>query len=287
LTQREIAERIGLSPSQVSYLMKRTGLSRRLGAQTRLQKLLDSGEAEGMTQGEIAERIGASRARVSQLMKEGGISYRRPRRAQKRLQEFFDSGEAEGLTQKEIAERVGVSPTRASQLIKEMGVPYQRPRRTQKRLQKLLDSGEAEGMTRREVAERIGVSPGHVSLLLKNMGISHRPFKAGRQRDPEIRERLQRLFDSGEAEKMTQREIAERVGASRASVYQWMKEAGISYRRPRRPGPTQKRLQKLLDSGEAEGLTQKEIGERIGVGQVRVSYLMKRMGLSRRRKGRR
>jgi transcriptional regulator with XRE-family HTH domain len=258
-------------------------------ARARLQELFASGEAEG------AKRLGVSQASVYQWMKEAGIPYRTPRRpgpAQKRLQEFFDSGEAEGLTQKEIGERIGLSPSQVSYLMKEGGISYRRPRRvspTQKRLQEFLDSGEAEGLTHREIGERIGVSQARVSRLIKGMGIS-RPTLRGRHCDAGRRERLQELFDSGEMEGLTQREIGERIGTNRQRVSYLMIEMGIPYRGPRRTSPVQKRLQEFFDSGEAEGLTQKEIGERIGLSAARVSQLMRKMGkmgISRRRKERR
>lgn len=98
----------------------------------------------------------------------------------------------------------------------------------------------------------------------------------------DARTRLQELLDSGEMEGLTQREIGERIGLSQARVSYLIKEMGIPYQRLRRGSPAQKRLQKLLDSGEAEGLTQKEIGERIGLSATRVSQLMRKMGISRR-----
>jgi len=122
--------------------------------------------------------------------------------------------------------------------------------------------------------------------LMKEMGI---PYRRPRRASP-TQKRLQELFASGEAEGLTQREIAKRLGVSTGSVSTLVKEMGIPYRRP---NPTQKRLQELFASGEAEGLTHTEIGERIGISQSMVSRLMRKMGkmgkmgISRRRKGRR
>ncbi|MFW9889156.1 MAG: hypothetical protein ACFFER_13305 [Candidatus Thorarchaeota archaeon] len=131
LSQKVIAERLGISESTVGRAFKKNGWTARAGWRTRPSKSVDPIKIwqmyfeEGLTQREIVEKLGISRSRIINVFKTHGW---KSRPASPRGVEIVDPYEVhrlyfeEGLSQRRIAGKLGLkSVTPIVRLFREMG----------------------------------------------------------------------------------------------------------------------------------------------------------------------
>jgi len=157
------------------------------------------------------------------------------RTAKARIQEFVKSGQADGLTQKEIAARFGVSQSWVTQVMRSMGIcRNKRSSPAKMRLQHLIKACDIEKLTDRQIGDLIGVHSVYAGYLLRGMGYGRDQGrgtgKAAPVRTGETpRVQIQKLFESGEAEVLSQRQIADRIGVTQAYVYILIKKLNLPY----------------------------------------------------------
>ena len=158
-----------------------------------------------------------------------------------------------------------------------------REERTAKsRIQEFVKSGQADGLTQKEIAARFGVSQAWVTQVMRSMGICRN------KRSSPAKMRLQHLAKACDIEKLTDRQIGDLIGVH--SVYAGYLLRDMGYGRnqgrgtgkapPVRTGETARvQIQKLFESGQAEGLSPKQIADQIGVTKAYVHILIRKLNL--------
>jgi transcriptional regulator with XRE-family HTH domain len=119
LSQKAIAEHLGIAESTVGRAFKKNGWTARAGWRTRHPKSVDPIKIwrmyfeGGLTQREIAEKLGISRSRIISTFKAHGWKSRpaKPRREEVDPDEVRRLYFVDGLTQKEAAEKLGLRST--------------------------------------------------------------------------------------------------------------------------------------------------------------------------------
>ena len=151
------------------------------------------------------------------------------------IQEFVESGQADELTQKEIAKIFGVSTAWVTQVMRSMGIRRnKRSSPAKMRLQHLIQACEIEKLSDKQIGDLIGVHPVYAGYLLRDMGYGRAQGrgtgKAAPVRTGETpRVQIQKLFESGEAEVLSQRQIADRIGVTQAYVYILIRKLNLPY----------------------------------------------------------
>ena len=166
-----------------------------------------------------------------------------------------------------------------------------------------------QGALIRDIAREAGISARHVRLIVKDNGIDAEDGRARRMRDPDERRKLQRQLDQGRAAQQAvalaenaqlAAEFASR-GGTPAAAQAMAAAAGISRKGMRarlvecgcqvpdaRIAANQKRRrlsdadrQAICDLYRA-GMTQSDLGRRFGVGQPRISAVLRQDGVPTR-----
>ncbi|MFW9890277.1 MAG: sigma factor-like helix-turn-helix DNA-binding protein, partial [Candidatus Thorarchaeota archaeon] len=125
LSQKAIAEHLGIAESTVGRAFKKNGWIARDGWRTRHPKSVDPIKIwrmyfeEGLTQREIAERLGIGRSRIIGTLKTHGWKARpaKPRSEEIDPEEVWRLYFVNGFTQKEVAEKLGLRSTSPIQRI--------------------------------------------------------------------------------------------------------------------------------------------------------------------------
>ena len=102
------------------------------------------------------------------------------------------------------------------------------------RLQHLIQACEIEKLSDRQIGDLIGVHPVYAGYLLRSMGYGRDQGrgtgKAAPARTGETaRVQIQKLFESGQAEGLSPRQIADRIGVTKAYVYILIRRLNLPY----------------------------------------------------------
>ena len=232
-TDRQIAEVLGIGPGSVWYWRKMNGLPP--VAKNVAPPDFAALWKQGLTDEEIAARSGVSRRtvqtwRYKNHLKANPKSYEPSRMLEERrrkMRELYDRG----LNDREIAAATGISEKTAAKFRQNNGLPPHPRERSRKfdtvKARKLRE----QGLTDREIAEQLGVSKAAIWHWRRTAGITSVDYRK-RPKGTDWEETGRRLLENG----ATDREIAEAVGRSVATVYSWRKRRGLEY-----PGRMKKR----------------------------------------------
>lgn len=177
MTQKEVAEALGLSRTRVQTVFKRMGWKGRSVDRavdsTGIRTLHDD---EHLTQKEIADKLGVSRAYVYKILRESRKAdySRRSRRIDFDLEKAYHLYCEKGLSQREIARELGIGRSTFGNRVRELGWEKAKPEVIP------IDVGEIhrlyfeEGLSRKEVASTLGISQRKLKSIFKEMG-----WKAG------------------------------------------------------------------------------------------------------------
>ncbi len=232
-TDRQIAEVLGIGPGSVWYWRKMNGLPpvKKQAEPPRFGELYD----QGMTDEEIAKRSGVSKRtvqswRYKNKLKPNPKNYvpsQELLERRKKLRELYDRG----LNDREIAAATGISEKTAAKFRLDNGLPPHPRERSRKfdtvKARKLRE----QGLTDREIAEQLGVSKAAIWHWRRTAGITSVDYRK-RPKGINWEETGRRMLKEG----ATDREIAQAVGRSVATVCSWRKRRGLDY-----PGRMKKR----------------------------------------------
>lgn len=240
LTQRETAERLGVTVSAVSVWAKRNGVRFAPAPNPGNRKHADADwlrcyEA-GMTCREAEAALGAARNTGYAAARRLGIAWpsmprgggNDPDPKYDRLQEMAEAG----MTAKEMAREIGVSPSAARAALFKRGIrlrDYQRRANGELNYADQYRACAAEGLTKRETAERLGVTVQAVRSWARRAGVTFSAGRAGKPRDDKY-SGLHEMAASG----MTAREMADALGLPKHSVRRALETRGIRLRDYRR-----------------------------------------------------
>jgi len=261
LSPREVGTRFGLSPSTVSDVLQRAGVSRRQRTsgppehlRERNDQIVHAYVKEGLTLKEVGRRFDLSAERVRQILRGAGAKARprgadakvRGERLKGRNLEIVRLYVEERLTLAKIGARVGLSPGRTSQVVGTAGVSRRRPGVAGRKKGTPLGSAEerrkrndeivrlyTEGrLPAKEVAARFGLTECGVLYILNAAGVRRRS-KAWRAVWPwrDANERSKQITAAYAKEGLCLREIAVHFGLSPSTVSRILDEAGVPRRR--------------------------------------------------------
>ena len=233
MTDREIANVLGIGPGSVWYWRKLLGLPpvAKNAEPPRFGELWK----QGLTDEEIAARSGVSRRtvqtwRYKNHLKANPKSYEPNRMLEERrrkMRELYDRG----LNDREIAAATGISEKTAAKFRQSNGLPPHPRERSRKfdtvKARKLRE----QGLTDREIAEQLGVSKAAIWHWRRTAGITSVDYRK-MPKGTDWEEVGRRMLEKG----ATDREIAQAVGRSVATVCCWRKRRGLDY-----PGRMKKR----------------------------------------------
>lgn len=185
----------------------------------------------------------------------------------------------------QIAKEVGIDPRSVSKIAREENIPLSAPaslsRRplsdvTRRDILKLLTNGQ---LTQKEIAAQLGVSPFAVKKIARANGV-----KSPAGLKPEIRRTAIQLLEQGE---LTHKEIAQKLRIAQSSVSNIARQKNIPLKVAASlralkisPGDRQEII-KLLN----EGMSQRKIGELMGVSRTTVGKIAKQNGIAARMPG--
>jgi len=181
-----------------------------------------------------------------------------------------------GVTQKEIAQRLSVSRQRVAELLAAAGVSRRESGRPcpvdDAELRRLVE----EGQTQNELAMRFSAAPGTVGRWLAEAGLG----------DPDPRIDHRQLRDLYVRERMTVREVGERMGVSHHRVIRELALAGIP-RRSRHERPPRGPRAAVTDEALRElyierGMTIRELCSFFGVSDEYLRKRLRQCGLGKR-----
>jgi DNA-binding Lrp family transcriptional regulator len=193
-----------------------------------------------------------------------------PRKLLKRL--YYD----EGLSQRQIAERLGCSDGTISHRMREYGLKalLRRSKRVDVPRQILKRLYYDEGLSVPQVAQHLNCSEVTIRRRMRDYGMKGRnPGEYRRLDMPQ--ELLERLYHD---ERLTQEEIAKRLGCDPTTIWRRMVEYGMTEPQLEHDIP-QELLERLYHDKE---LTQAEIAERLGCSVTTVCKRMAEYGLEAR-----
>ena len=233
MTDREIANVLGIGPGSVWYWRKMNGLPP--VAKNAEPPDFNALWKQGLTDQEIAERSGKSRRtvqtwRYKNHLKANPKSYEPNRMLEERrrkMRELYDRG----LNDREIAAATGISEKTAAKFRMDSGLPpHPRERKhcfDTKQARELWE----QGMTDPEIAQALGVRKATIWHWRSRAGLTCADYRK-RPKGTDWEETGRRMLENG----ATDREIAEAVGRSVATVCSWRKRRGLDY-----PGRMKKR----------------------------------------------
>ena len=226
MTDREIANVLGIGPGSVWYWRKMNGLPP--VAKNVAPPDFAALWKQGLTDEEIAERSGVSRRtvqtwRYKNKLKPNPKNYvpsQELLERRKKLRELYDRG----LNDREIAAATGISEKTAAKFRMENGLPpHPRERKH------CFDTKQArefweQGMTDPEIAQALGVRKATIWHWRSRAGLTCADYRK-RPKGTDWEETGRRMLENG----ATDREIAEAVGRSVATVCSWRKRRGLDY----------------------------------------------------------
>ena len=226
MTDREIANVLGIGPGSVWYWRKMNGLPpvKKQAEPPHFGELYD----QGMADLEIAKRSGVPKRtvqswRYKNKLKPNPKNYvpsQELLERRKKLRELYDRG----LNDREIAAATGISEKTAAKFRLDSGLPpHPRERKhcfDTKQARELWE----QGMTDPEIAQALGVRKATIWHWRSRAGLTCADYRK-RPKGTDWEETGRRMLENG----ATDREIAEAVGRSVATICIWRKRRGLEY----------------------------------------------------------
>ena len=201
----------------------------------------------------------------------------------------------EGMSAPEIAKEISVSDSTIYRRMEKYGINSRTISESllikpcfikKEELQQMYIDKE---MSMYEIAKSIGVSYYAVFYMMKKYGIESRTISESKMIGIHMlsKEELQIMYHD---KKMTSHEIAKSIGVSYVTINNWMKKYGIE---SRTISESMLRNTQILSKEELqqmywnEEMTQKEIGESVGVSRSTIDNWMKKYGIESRIKSKR
>ena len=222
LTQKEVADALGLSRGKIQTVFRKMGWTGR-----HVERAINPNEVcrlydkEQMTQQEIATKLGVSRSYIYKTLREQrGSNYtRKSRQMDIDLKTVHRLYCIDGLSQDVVAEKLGVSQSTISNRVRELGWKRKGSESVSIDIDKLHQLYYEEGMSQQAVADHLGFSLKCIRQKFKELGWKAGPRGAILDIDEILRLRFKDELDTIE--------IARKVGVSSRRIEKLIKDTDL------------------------------------------------------------